>query len=392
MDTRHKIFTIVLVLSLAALACSTVVDLPQVTVVAVEAGTDEQAATNTPEAKTPITPQPTLSSSADPISGISDDLFNQQEAFTQLYEKASPGVVAIIVLTETGGGSGSGFVIDKQGHIVTNYHVVDGAEEIQVAFTEGIKTRAEVIGLDPDYDLAIISVDIPEEYLHPLPLGDSNLVEVGQSVIAIGNPFGLNGTMTTGIISSKGRMGGSINEAPGGQSYAAGAFLQTDAAINPGNSGGPLLNLNGEVIGINRAIITFNTNANLEPLSSGIGFAIAINIVKRVAPSLIADGHYEYPFLGITSYPDIPLEEAERLGLEKTVGALITSIVPGGPAEKAGLRVDDIILQINDHVIQHYGDLVAYLATDTSPGDTVQLRVLRNGEEIEVELEVGARP
>ena len=389
---KTKILSVFLVLSLAALSCGTLTDLPQVTVVMQKTEVEEQTATSTPEDKTPITPQPTLSSSADPISGISGDLVNQQDAFIELYEKVSPGVVAIIVLTETGGGSGSGFVIDKEGHIVTNYHVVDGAQEIQVAFTEGIKTRAEVIGLDADSDLAIIEVDIPGEFLHPLPLGDSDQVEVGQLVIAIGNPFGLNGTMTTGIISSEGRTLESINESPSGQPFTAGAILQTDAAINPGNSGGPLLNLNGEVIGVNRAMRTYNTNANFEPVSSGIGFAISINIVKRVAPSLIAEGRYDYPYIGISSYSDIPLEEAERLGLEKTVGALLTTIVPGGPADKAGLRVDDVILQINDYVIQQYGDMVAYLFTHTSPGDIVQLIVLRNGEEIEVELELGARP
>jgi len=333
----------------------------------------------------------------EPASFTSVDLVAQEDALIGLYERTSPGVVAILTFADASGnsfgiGSGSGFVIDKEGHIVTNYHVVEGADEIQISFTSGLKTRGEVIGTDTDSDLAVIKVDVPEEELVPVPLGDSDGLRVGQIVVAIGNPFGLNSTMTTGIISSIGRTLDSLNLSSSGQAFAAGDIIQTDAAINPGNSGGPLLNLDGEVIGVNRAIRTFNTNENLEPVNSGIGFAVSINIVKRVVPSLIETGSYAYPYLGISSWPDIPLTEAERIGLERTVGAMVTSVAEGGPSDQAGLQVDDVILSINGKEILNFSDMLGYLFTNTEPGDTVELEVFRNGETIELDLTLGARP
>lgn len=330
-------------------------------------------------------------------SFTSVDLVAQEDALVGLYQRTSPGVVAILTFADTSGtafgiGSGSGFVIDNEGHIVTNYHVVENADEIQVSFTSGLKIRAEVIGTDTDSDLAVLKVDVPEDELVPIPLGDSDLLRVGQIVVAIGNPFGLNSTMTTGIISSIGRTLDSLNISSSGQAFAAGDIIQTDAAINPGNSGGPLLNLDGEVIGVNRAIRTFNTNENLEPVNSGIGFAVSINIVKRVVPSLIETGSYEYPYLGISAWPDIPLFEAERIGLERTVGAMVTSVVEGGPAGQAGLRVDDVILSIDGQDILNFSDMLGYLFTNTEPGDTVDLEVYRDGEMIELDLTLGARP
>jgi 2-alkenal reductase len=301
-------------------------------------------------------------------------------------------VVSIVVLTDTSGGSGSGFVIDKQGHIVTNFHVAHGASEIQVTFPSGIKVRAEIVGEDPDSDLAVLKVDVDEQYLFPLVLGDSDQVKVGQMVVAIGNPFGLNGTMTTGIVSGLGRTLEGLNESPSGQFFSAGDIIQTDAAINPGNSGGPLLNLQGEVIGVNRAIRTFNTNTDNEPLNSGVGFAISVNIVKRVAPALIADGHFAYPYLGVSALPEMSLEIMEQLGLDRAVGAVITQVTEGGPAEQADIRPGDVILQINDEPVQNFGDLIAYLFTHTSPGDTVDLLVLRAGNEITIPLTIGERP
>jgi 2-alkenal reductase len=233
------------------------------------------------------------------------DLVAQEDALISVYQEASQGVVAILIFSQDGTfpiGSGSGFVIDKDGHIVTNYHVVEEAVmndlEVQIAFTSGIKTRAEVVGLDEDSDLAVIKVDVDSDDLYPLPMGDSTLLNVGQVVVAIGNPFGLSGTMTTGVVSSIGRTLDSLNLSSSGQPFAAGDIIQTDAAINPGNSGGPLLNLNGEVVGVNRAIQTFNTNAEDQPINSGIGFAVSINIVKRVVPSLIEGGSFDYPYGG----------------------------------------------------------------------------------------------
>lgn len=332
-----------------------------------------------------------------PASYTSVDIVSQQDAFIGLYQRVSPGVVAILTFVDADSfslpvGSGSGFVIDKEGHIVTNYHVVEGADEIQVSFTSGIKTRGTVIGTDTDSDLAVIKVDLPEEDLVPVPLGDSDELLVGQVVVAIGNPFGLNSTMTTGIVSSIGRTLDSLNLSSSGQAFSAGDIIQTDAAINPGNSGGPLLNLDGEVIGVNRAIRTFNTNQDAEPVNSGIGFAVSVNIVKRVVPSLISDGFYSYPYLGVSAFPDIPLSQAERIGLEKTIGAMITNVVEGGPADEAGLLVDDVILEIDGRQVLNFSDMIGYLFTDTSPGDVVELLVFRNGETLEVDLTLGARP
>lgn len=336
-------------------------------------------------------------SGAQPVSPPAVDLISQQDALVSLYERVSPGVVSIQTFADAGGfgfgiGSGSGFVFDKQGHIVTNYHVVENATEIQVVFPSGIKTRGSVIGTDTDSDLAVIKVDLPEEDLVPLPMGDSDALKVGQIVVAIGNPFGLNSTMTTGIVSSIGRSLDSLNLSSTGQAFAAGDIIQTDAAINPGNSGGPLLNLNGEVIGVNRAIRTFNINENQDPVNSGIGFAVSVNIVKRVVPSLITDGSYAYPYLGISSWPDIPLTEAERIGLEKPVGAMITTVVPDGPADQAGLMEDDVIVGIDGREVMNFSDMISYLFANTSPGDTVDLEVFRGGEIIDVEMTLGARP
>ncbi len=334
---------------------------------------------------------------AQPDSFTSVDIVAQQDAFIGLYEQVSPGVVAILTFADANGitmgvGSGSGFVIDKQGHIVTNYHVVEGVNEIQVSFTSGIKTRGTLVGTDTDSDLAVIKVDLPEEDLTPVPMGDSDSLRVGQVVVAIGNPFGLNSTMTTGIVSSIGRTLDSLNLSSSGQAFAAGDIIQTDAAINPGNSGGPLLNLDGEVIGVNRAIRTFNTNENSEPVNSGIGFAVSINIVKRVVPSLISEGAYAYPYLGISAWSDVPLTEVERIGMDKAVGAFVTTVVAGGPADEAGLLVDDVVLSIDGREVLDFSELLSYLFTHTSPGDEVLLQVFREGEILEVPMIIGARP
>lgn len=406
-----KSITLISMLVLFAFACQTVTDVISTTF-APEAGqghptledyadivTQTAQAYQAQPTKTPrplVDPVPTLASQGSPVitEGDTAALGLQQETLSAIYDNVSPGVVALLVATEFGGGSGSGFVIDNQGHIVTNYHVVADAIEIQVNFPSGIKTRAEVIGLDTDSDLAIVKVDIDPQYLHPVPLGDSSAMRVGDFVVAIGNPFGLNGTMTIGIVSSLGRSLTSLNEAPGGGGsfFSAGDIIQTDAAINPGNSGGPLLNLQGEVIGINRAIRTYSATEDNAPVNSGIGFAVSVNILKRVAPSLIEYGYYNYPYLGISSYDEIPLQQAERLGLELAIGALVTRVSPGGPAAAAGLLVDDVIVKIDDAEVKQFPDLIAYLFTETSPGDVVIFKIFRNGEFIELELTIGARP
>ena len=320
------------------------------------------------------------------------ELFAEQDALVSLYETVSPGVVSIQVASDLGAGQGSGFVYDTQGHIVTNFHVVQGVTYMEVSFPSGERAIAEVVGVDADSDLAVIKVDMPASSLHPLPLGDSEQLKIGQTVIAIGNPFGLNGSMSTGIVSSMGRSLESLNEAPSGQAFSAGDLIQTDAAINPGNSGGPLLNLNGEVIGVNRAIRTFNTNETGNSLNSGVGFAVSVNIVKRVVPALIADGEYDYPYLGIQSLPALTLADAEQLGLDRTVGAFITDVVDGGPADEAGIETGDLIVGIDGRPVAVFDDLISYLFNHTGPGDTVELTVYRNGEEISIDLVLGARP
>ena len=326
----------------------------------------------------------------------------EQDALVTLYENVSPGVVAIITST----GQGSGFVYDKEGHIITNYHVVDGSKTVEVRFTSGFMVYGDVQGIDTDSDIAVIKVDAPAEELTPLPLGDSSLLKVGQTVVAIGNPFGLASTMTVGIISALGRTLDSEHTTPdGGAVFTAGDIIQTDAAINPGNSGGPLFNINGEVIGINRAIRTTSFTDTGEPINSGIGFAVSINIVKRVIPALIEDGKYDYPYLGLSSASTLSLDVVNVLGLKQYTGAYVTTVVPGGPAEKAGIKAGDtptnfptlmaggdLIIAIDGREVRTFDDLLAYLITNKSPGDTVVLRVLRGSDEVDITVTLGKRP
>lgn len=325
----------------------------------------------------------------------------QQETLVSLYENVSRGTVAIL----TDISSGSGFVYDGDGHVVTNYHVVEGANAIEVRFTSGYMAYATVVGIDTDSDIAVIKVDAPASELVPLPLGDSDLLKVGQTVIAIGNPFGLESTMTVGIISALGRTLDSMRTTPDGASFSAGDIIQTDAAINPGNSGGPLFNVNGEVIGINRAIRTTNYTEQGEPINSGIGFAVSINIVKRVTPFLISDGKYDYPFLGISSTDLFSLEMVKALGLTQYTGVYVTNVVPNSPADKAGIIAGstpteiqnllgggDLIIAIDGHPVQTFDDMLAYLLTHKSPGEVVVMSVLRNGERVDIEVTLDKRP
>jgi 2-alkenal reductase len=336
------------------------------------------------------------------MPGSNGDL---SKVLADLYDRVNPGVVAIQTLSQDGGGLGSGFVYDKKGHIVTNYHVVEGAQDLEVDFASGNKVRGEVIGTDLDSDLAIVAVKVPEDQLFPVPLGDSDKIRVGQTVVAIGNPFGLTGTMTTGIISAKGRTLESLRQSGDGVFFEAGDLIQTDASINPGNSGGPLLNLDGEVIGINRAIRTTDTNASGDPINSGIGFAVSINIIKRVVPSLIETGSYDYPYLGVSARPELSLIEQEALGLSRSTGAYVSEVVPGGPADKAGLKGGstdtnisglqaggDLITAVDGHAVNVFGDLLSYLMINKSPGDQIVLTILRDNQEKEVTLTLDKRP
>jgi len=333
------------------------------------------------------------------------DLEYQDTLLTTLYEKVNPGIVSIQVLSQYGESLGSGFVYDKAGHIITNYHVVEGAEDLEVDFPSGVKVRGEVIGTDLDSDLAVIKINVSENVLFPISLGDSDNLKVGQTVVAIGNPFGLSGTMTIGIVSARGRTLDSLRQTAEGSSFTAGGIIQTDAAINPGNSGGPLLNLHGEVIGVNRAIRTNNSTEDGEPTNSGIGFAVPINIVKRVAPVLIEKGSYDYPYLGISSQESLSLLLQEVLGLPQATGAYVMDVVQGSPADKAGIRAGtveteiaglyaggDLIIAIDGRSVQVFGDLLAYLMENKSPGDNIVLTILRDNEYKEVTINLGKRP
>jgi 2-alkenal reductase len=353
---------------------------------------------------------PTLSASAPaviPVSNVNPNLMADQDLLVRLYDTVSPGVVLIQQVGDTGSGLGSGFVYNTDGYVVTNYHVVDGATDLEVDFPSGYKTRGSIKATDLDSDLAVIKVTAPVEQLHPLSLGDSDAVKVGQTVVAIGNPFGLNNTMTMGIISAKGRTMDSLRQTEDGGYYSTGDMLQTDASINPGNSGGPLLNLNGEVIGLNRSIRTSSSNSDGEPVNSGIGFAVSGNIIKRVVPELIQKGSFDYPYLGISTPPggDLSLLEREELGLTSTSGAYLVEVLAGGPADKAGLvgghkstRIrglnsgGDLIIGVDGHPVKVFGDLMSYIMTNKSPGDSITIRVIRENKEKEFTLTLGKRP
>ncbi len=366
-----------------------------------------------PSLTAPQPPHPTLTS-APALSGPAVEA--GLPSLADLYGRVSPGVVTIWIYGGPGGphdpdipfAQGSGFVIDRDGHIVTNQHVVEGASAIEVDFTSGQKAWAELLGTDLDSDLALLHVDVPPSELTPLDLGNSDAIRVGDMVIAIGNPFGLTGTLTLGVVSAIGRTLDSQRSTPGGDGfYAAGDILQTDAALNPGNSGGPLLNLQGEVIGVNRAIRTDAFTVSGDAANSGVGFAIPINIVRRVAPALIEHGNYDYPYLGITSVPEENwnLRTVEALGLPAdSIGAYVTCVTPGGPAAHAGLvgagscnRLGvqpggDLIIAINGAPINTFSDLLSYLIEETKVGDEILLTVLRDGKEIDVPVTIGPRP
>lgn len=322
-------------------------------------------------------------------------------SLTALYQQVLPGVVAI----QTDSGQGSGFVYDMDGHIITNEHVVEGASTVEVAFASGFKAYGTVIGSDADADLAVVKVDAPAGELRPLAIGDSDTLQVGQTVVAIGNPFGLNGTMTLGIVSGLGRTQ-PASQAAGGGFFSTADIIQTDAAINPGNSGGPLFNMNGEVVGINQSIRTTNFNQTTgNAVNSGVGFSISINLVKKIVPVLIRDGKYEYPYLGITSSSDLSLNEIEALGLTSYTGAYVLNVAEGGPAAQAGIRAGttptriqglnaggDLIIAFDGKPVTAFDELLSYLLTTKSPGDTAVLTVIRGGKQLDFTVTLGKRP
>ena len=285
-----------------------------------------------------------------------------------LYERVSPGVVQIEVQTGEGGGTGSGFVLDRDGYILTNDHVVDGAQSVQVRLGEGAPIGARVVGVDPSTDLALVKIDPAGHKLTPLALGSSKGLKVGQPAIAIGSPFRLEGTLTTGVVSALGR---SI-QAP--NNFSIDNVIQTDAAINPGNSGGPLLDASGKVIGINAQIAT-STQSN-----SGVGFAIPIDTAKQVLPQLKTGREIKRGYLGIST------------GDPGTgTGAIVGGVVPGGPADAAGLKQGDRIVAIGDDPVSQ-ADNVASAIADMRPGREVKVTVKRGSDERSLTVKLGTRP
>ena len=346
----------------------------------------------TPVLHTQTTP-PVLPTQVDPAE--------QDSALEALYQQVLPGVVSI----RAGSSLGSGFVFDSEGHVITNQHVVEGSSEVEVDFASGFKAHGTVVGSDVDADVAVIQVDAPAEEIHPLAIGDSSTLGVGEQVVAIGNPFGLNGTMTLGIVSGLGRTQ-VASVSPEGGHFSTADIIQTDAAINPGNSGGPLFNLDGEVVGINQSIRTDTFNGTTgNAVNSGVGFSISINLVKRIVPILIRDGKYEYPYLGISSGSDLGLAEIEALGLNTYTGAYVISVTPGGPADQAGIRAGDtptsipnlnaggdIIVAFDGQPVDTFDQLLSYLTLTKSPGDTAVLTVLRNDQPMDITVTLGKRP
>ena len=312
------------------------------------------------------------------------------ESLTELFNQVEESVVAIDAF-EDREGQGSGFVYREDGYIVTNYHVVGNSETVEVTFTDGLTENAEVLGTDLYTDLAVLKVD--RDDLRPLQLGNLEDVEVGQKAVAIGNPFGFQSSMTTGIISQTDRL------LPVQGGFSIPNILQTDAAINPGNSGGPLMNAQGEVVGVNTAIET-DTG-----VFSGVGFAISAESVERVVPRLIEEGSYQHAWLGVSGV-DVGPDIAEEMGLEENTGFLVIDVVEGGPSEDILKQSEnvveingqeiavggDIIIGIGDQEVRGIEDILVYLARNTEAGDEIELTVLRDGEEITVEVELDPRP
>lgn len=402
-SVRYLVWVVILIAALGLAACSAV--LPAAITVADNLVAERQAPVAAAEA-------PATRAAA---ALAADDL---EARLQEIYAAANPSVVNIRVAVQPnvsmGGqtipgapmatGEGSGFVWDRQGHIVTNNHVVSGARKITVTFADGTAAPATIVGTDPESDLAVIKVDPTAVKLEPVAIGDSTQVKVGQFVLAIGNPFGLEGSMTFGIVSALGRSLPANSESSltsGGATYTIPDIIQTDAPVNPGNSGGVLLDLNGNLIGVPSAI------ESPVRASSGVGFAIPSAIVKQVVPELIQNGKFTHPWIGISG-GTLTTDVAQAMGLAPTQrGALVVDVTAGSPAEKAGLvgsareatidgqsvRVGgDIIIGIEGQPVRRFEDLVTYLARYGKVGQTVKLTILRAGQETNVSLTLAARP
>jgi 2-alkenal reductase len=385
---KQKKLFVIAVLPLLAMACGIFSPL----------GSTSDADQNTAPAALQVAtvPAPTLAPIQLPAVTV-----DEEALLIEMYRQVNPAVVNIITYVnqgnfDTSSGQGSGFVYDTEGDIITNSHVVHGSDSIEVIFSDGTTLPAVIVGQDLHSDLAVVRVNDLPDGAHPLPLGEINEVAVGQTVVAIGNPFGLGGTLTRGIVSAIGRT------IPALTAFSIPQAIQTDAPINPGNSGGPLLNLRGQVIGVNAQIETGDGSR----VNSGVGFAIPVSIVARVVPVLIKDGEYQWGWLGVTgSTVNTAMVKAMDLPVNK--GAYISQIINGGPADKAGLRGSrdqvsvggrrtevggDIIVAIDGQPVSSFDDILIYIALNTHPGQLVVLTVLRDGKTQDVSLTLEPRP
>ena len=419
METRSLRLFIVMVVGLLLLIVGCAVGIlitPQLSNLVPLTTTDEVVQTESPPLPSPMS-SPTFPTQ------IPQDMLLDADAeellIAGIYQRVAPSVVHVRVVQQVSEmddslfdipgmpdfdhpdefyqrGEGSGFVWDKEGHIVTNYHVVEDAASVEVTFIDGTSFPAEVVGTDPDSDLAVIFVDSPEEWLHPITLGDSEAAFVGQRVVAIGNPFGQEWTLTTGIVSALGRT------MPSGTSqFSIPEMIQTDTAINPGNSGGPLLDRNGQVLGVNTLILS------LTQASSGVGFSIPVNVVKQVVPSLISEGYHAYAWLGIVGR-DMDRDTSIAMNLSPDQrGALVLEVTESSPADTAGLLASfetvemfgalldiggDVIVAANNQPLRSMDDLIVFLVEQTVPDQEITLTVLRDGEEISLDVTLGERP
>lgn len=320
--------------------------------------------------------------------------------FAKLYRDVRPSVVSVKSDTLNGANIGTGFVLDGEGHIVTGYHVVKTGSNLEVKFSTGEIGSASLVGKDELSDLAVLKLEAPAGELIPMKLGISDQAMIGQTVAAIGNPYGLEGTMTTGIISGMGQGLRYFLEMLGGGGDLLGEIIVTDTPVNPGSSGGPLINTSGEVIGIIKNVIT--TRGKNQP--SGIAFALPVDIAKPIIKSLVEQGYYLHPELGFSAADQLTLEEVEFLRLPVYNGIYVTGIESGGPAEDAGLIAGsdernttdlppggDLILAVDNTILENYSQLMAYVIKDKQPGDVIKFTVLRGEQEIVIPLTIGIK-
>lgn len=335
----------------------------------------EQRPTDTQPTESP--PQPTPHTTTASLQQLQEQIDAEEQLVADIYDRVAPAVVRI----STDQGLGSGFLVDTKGYIITNHHVVaSGRGSLRVSFSSLFETIGQIVGTDPDSDIAVIKVDEWPNNVVPVELGDSSHIRVGQRTIAIGNPLGQDRTVTTGIISALGR---TISETQNG--YSIGGAIQTDAAINPGNSGGPLLDSHGRVLGMNTAILSQSGT------SSGIGFAVPVNLIKKVSQALIDQGRYEHPWLGV-QLGDITNLDAREQSFP-SAGVLIQPSNQNSPVAKAGLRSQAILTAINGRQVTSRDDLISYLELNTAPGDTVTLTITSaQGQQQNLDIVLGARP